>query len=122
MGGDKSGLLVEPTRTNAAAGAQWKALPRACTRPYRVVVRRKNVSKMKGEHMLVEGIRIFRVGLQRTNNMRRYTASSPISKRYTYTPVATARPCLSQASQVRRCSPAWRVSAASRRTRWPVRL
>ena len=62
MGGDKSGLLVEPTRTNAAAGAQWKALPRACTRPYRVVVRRKNVSKMKGEHMLVEGIRIFRGG------------------------------------------------------------
>ena len=57
---------------------------RACTRPYRVVVRRKNVSKMKGEHMLVEGIRIFWVGLQRTNNMRRYTASSPISKRYTY--------------------------------------
>ena len=94
----------------------------ACTRPYRVVVRRKNVSKMKGEHMLVEGIRIFRVGLQRTNNMRRYTASSPISKRYTYTPVATARPCSSRASQVRRCSPAWRVSAASTRTRWPVRL
>ena len=59
---------------------------------------------------------------QRTNNMRRYTASSPISKRYMYTPLATARPCSSRASQVRRCSPAWRVSAASTRTRWPVRL
>ena len=53
-----------------------------------------------------EARRIFWVGLQRTNNMRRYTASSPISKRYTYTLVATARPCSSRASQVRRCSPA----------------
>ena len=50
--------------------------------------------------MLVEGIRIFWVGLQRTNNMRRYTASSPISKRYTYTPVATARPCSSPGQAV----------------------
>ena len=32
-------------------------------------------------------------GLQRTNNMRRYRAHSPISKRYMYTPLATARPC-----------------------------
>ena len=60
--------------------------------------------------------------LQCTNNMRRYTAHSPISKRYMYTPLATARPCWSRPSQVRRCSPACHVSAASTRTRWPVRL
>ena len=82
------------TSNSTTDGAEFDYQPRACTRPYRVVVRRKNVSKMKGEHMLVEGIRIFWVGLQRTNNMRRYTASSPISKRYTYTPIDGLPPTL----------------------------
>jgi len=39
--------------------AEFSYQPGKCTRPYRVVVVRKNISRMKGEHVLLDEIRYF---------------------------------------------------------------
>lgn len=39
--------------------AEFEYQPGKCARPYRVVALRKNISKMKGEHVLIDEIRYF---------------------------------------------------------------
>jgi len=39
--------------------AEFEYQPGKCSRPYRVVALRKNISKMKGEHVLIDEIRYF---------------------------------------------------------------
>jgi hypothetical protein len=39
--------------------AEFTYRPRKCARPYRIVVLRKNISRMKGEHALIDEIRYF---------------------------------------------------------------
>ena len=49
----------ENVQLNYEDVAEFEYQPRACQRSYRVVALRKNLSKMKGEHVLFEEIRYF---------------------------------------------------------------
>ena len=49
----------ENVQLNCEDVAEFEYQPRACQRSYRVVALRKNLSKMKGEHVLFEEIRYF---------------------------------------------------------------
>jgi hypothetical protein len=46
-------------RLNHEDVAEFRYQPRKCNRSYRVVVVRKNISKLKGEHLLLDEIRYF---------------------------------------------------------------
>ena len=46
-------------RLNGEDVAEFTYQPNKCARPYRVVVLRKNISRMKGEHALIDEVRYF---------------------------------------------------------------
>jgi hypothetical protein len=59
----KAATIVERAFTNlrleAEAVAEFPYQPTACTKPYRMVVVRKNISVERGEHRLIDQIRYF---------------------------------------------------------------
>jgi hypothetical protein len=59
----KAATIVEREFTNlrleAEAVAEFSYQPTACTKPYRMVVVRKNISVEQGEHRLIDQIRYF---------------------------------------------------------------